>query len=379
MLGPEGNGPQHRVQDLQGLQHRLRGQALAPPSLPGGRLCRIAVRTRDADRASAQVVGLFGEVAGLGELLSVDRCAQGGPVFVVRTGAGDHELMDLLAMHVERDCVSIESVSAVPAAGQAVFSDDRPDRDGGGATVRVDALELRRLVAQARALESCDGVFSETMDAGSAADRWRRDVQSICRGIEALGSAPVSSLFERVSAALQRLSAQLHRPFELSVTGGDIRIDRSVLQALVSPVLHLLRNACDHGIEPAACRSAAGKPQAGQIAVSAWREPGQFRMSVRDDGAGLSRDSLLQAARVHCIAVPADPTDQEVWALVFAPGLSTADTVGDVSGRGVGMDAVKRQVEALGGQVAIVSATGKGVCVTISIPMGDVVPSAVGG
>lgn len=374
MLEADGNASQPLAQDLA---DRLRRRGGAPPPRPGGRLYRIAVQTGDADRVSAQVAGLFGDIAGLGELLSVDRRAGGAPVFVVRSGVADHELLDLLAMHVERHDVSIQAVAAGAAEPQPVAPDGQADRDRNGATVRVDAQALRRLVAQTRALAR-EGVATTAM-AGSPADRWQREVQSIWRGLEDLGSAPVSVLFERIPAVLRQLSVQLDKPLELSVSGGDVRIDRGVAQGLLSPVLHLVRNACDHGIEPPERRRAAGKPLAGRIALSAWREAGQFRMSVRDDGAGLSRDKLLHAARARAIAVPADVQDEDIWALVFAPGLSTASAVSAISGRGVGMDVVKRQVEALGGQVKMASTPGNGVCVTISIAMDDAAQSANAG
>jgi len=361
---------------------RLRQRVLAPdaPRAPdGGALRRITIRSADTDRVSAAVVGLFADIAGLGELLSMDRGAEGDQLFLVRTLAGDHELMDLLAMHVERDKVSIAAVPAAPIARRVTALGGYPFRGAHGATVRVDAEALRSLVMLARKLTraradagieaSPAGAGTGKKPAGAEFSPGQPDIDALCQGLMDLGSAPVGNLLGRIPPLLRRLSGQLNKQFELSVTGVDVRIDRALLQSLADPLMHLVRNACDHGIELEAQRLAAGKPRAGQIDVSAWREPGTLRISVRDDGAGLSRDKVLRAARARAIALPVDLDDQAVWQLVFEPGLSTAHSLSHVSGRGVGMDAVQRQVASLGGDVSITSSAGKGVCVTVSIPV----------
>ncbi len=177
-------------------------------------------------------------------------------------------------------------------------------------------------------------------------------------------------LFARLPPLLVYLSARLHKPLKLAIVGQDLRIERALLQALADPLIQLVQNACDHGIEGAAARAAAGKPVRGQISVSASLAQGRFQLSVRDDGAGLSRQDLLQAARSNAIPVADDIDDPRLWQLVFAPGLSTAAEVSDVSGRGVGMDVVRHKVAALGGDVMIDSCAGVGTCVTISVPLG---------
>jgi two-component system chemotaxis sensor kinase CheA len=288
-------------------------------------------------------------------------------------------LLDLLAMHVERERVSIASVARPPQANMSPVSGGASPAAVRDATVRVDADALRRLLLLARKLARTSG-DANGLGASTESNPWLQGLGALCQGLEDLGSASASSLFERIPPLLQRLSAQLDKAFDLSVTGGDLRVDRVVLQRMADPLMHLVRNACDHGIELAPVRLAAGKPRAGQIDVSAWQEPGRVRISVRDDGAGLSRDEVLRAARARAIPFPADLDDSAVWQLVFSPGLSTAGALSQVSGRGVGMDAVRRQVVSLGGEVSITSSAGKGVCVTLSIPVAPALadPKAAG-
>lgn len=349
---------------------QLRRRSHRPLAPRGGNLRRITIRSAETDVVSAAVIGFFTDIAGLGELLSVDSGAGGEQVFVVRTMVRDDELVDLLAMHVERANVLIAAVPDDPVFGKAIASGRVAGEGTDGASVRIDVDALQRLVLLARKLSRAHAA-SGASGKGEERARWQKDLDVLCRGLEDLGRAPVSMLFGRIPQLLSRLSGQLGKQFELSVTGDDIRVDRAVLQRLADPLMHLVRNACDHGIEMAAQRMAAGKARAGQIGLSAWHEPGWVRISVRDDGAGLSREKLLNAARARAIPLPVGVDDQAVWQLVFAPGLSTAHTLSEVSGRGVGMDAVRRQVASIGGAVSITSSAGKGVCVTMSIPVDD--------
>lgn len=365
-LAEDGEWDRSSVRDVA---MRLRRRSLRPRA-PRGKLRRITIRSAETDVVSAAVIGFFTDIAGLGELLSVDSGAGGEQIFVVRTMARDDELVDLLAMHVERANVLIAAVPEGPVAGKAMASNRVSGAGTDGASVRIDADALRRLVLLARKLTHADAGSGASSKAKERV-RWKKDLDALCRGLEDLGRAPVSILFGRIPQLLLRLSGQLDKQFELSMTGDDIRVDHAVLQCLADPLMHLVRNACDHGIEMAAQRVAAGKPLAGQIGLSAWHEPGRVRISVRDDGAGLSREKVLNAARARGLPLPVGLDDQAVWQLVFAPGLSTAYTLSEVSGRGVGMDAVRRQVASVGGAVSITSSAGKGVCVTMSIPVDD--------
>lgn len=365
---------------LQELAVRLRDRALVPAASQGSRLRRITVRSSESDIVSAAVVGFFNDIAGLGELVSSDAGVSDERIFVVRTAVCDQELLDLLAMHVERRHVTFDVPTSLPSAKPAM-AEPSVGLDAIGGMVRVHATELRRLVLIARRLTEGDvtpdgaaghpGGSVGAQSAGLEIAQWQCDARALREGLEKLASAPVSTVFSRIAPLLRRLSVRLNKQFVLSVRGDDLQMDRALLQRLADPLTHLVRNACDHGIELPAQRLSVGKPTQGHIEVSAWREPGLVRMSVRDDGAGLSREKVLQAALVRAVPVPVGLDDQGVWQLVFEQGLTTVASVSDVSGRGVGMDVVRRQVVALGGDVSITSCAGQGACVTMSIPVDE--------
>jgi two-component system chemotaxis sensor kinase CheA len=142
-----------------------------------------------------------------------------------------------------------------------------------------------------------------------------------------------------------------------------------LIEKIVDPLTHLVRNSADHGIEMPATRVAAGKPATGRITLSAAHQGGSILIEVRDDGAGLKRDRILAKARERGLAVRDDMSDQEVWALIWEPGFSTAERVSDVSGRGVGMDVVKKNIAALGGTAELDSAEGYGTRVSVRLPL----------
>ncbi|MCZ4313701.1 ATP-binding protein [Comamonadaceae bacterium G21597-S1] len=374
---------------VQALMQRLRRQQDDAGALRGGRVRRIVIRSPETEVVFAAVTGLFADIAGLGELLSVENANADEQVFTVRTAAGDDELRDLLAMHMDLRCVTIGGSTGLPVRARATMASPAAEpRDMPAdtrATVRVDASELRRLVLLARDLAQDIASHAEGARGrdGSEADQngkagvghWRSAAGSLHQGLESLASAPMSMVFEHVTAQIRRLSERLGKQFTLEARGDEVRIDRLVLQRLSDPLMHLVRNACDHGIERSDQRLALGKPVQGRIAISAWIEDGWLRIAVRDDGQGLSREQVMLAARQRGVPVAADMDDDQVWPLVFAPGLTTAAGVSDVSGRGVGMDAVRRQVVALGGDVTIASVAGQGACVTMAIPLGSVCPS----
>jgi two-component system chemotaxis sensor kinase CheA len=156
---------------------------------------------------------------------------------------------------------------------------------------------------------------------------------------------------------------------ELRTVGEGTELDKGLIEKIVDPLTHLVRNSLDHGIESPAERVAAGKPPRGTITLRAFHQSGNVIVEVSDDGRGLSRERILAKAKERGMAVSDSMSDQEVWSLIFEPGFSTAAVVTDVSGRGVGMDVVKRNISALGGRVEIDSAVGQGTSITIRLPL----------
>jgi two-component system, chemotaxis family, sensor kinase CheA len=155
----------------------------------------------------------------------------------------------------------------------------------------------------------------------------------------------------------------------LEVVGGHTELDKGVIEKMVDPLTHLIRNSLDHGLETPEERRAAGKSASGSIRLSAAHQGGHIVMEVADDGRGLDRAKLLAKARKSGIAISETASDSEVWNLIFAPGFSTAAQVTDVSGRGVGMDVVKKNIESLGGAVDLQSTAGAGMRVIIRLPL----------
>jgi len=168
---------------------------------------------------------------------------------------------------------------------------------------------------------------------------------------------------------LRDLAAKLDKKVELVTQGEATELDKSLVEKITDPLTHLVRNSCDHGIELPADRLAKGKPEAGTITLVASHQGGSIVIEVRAAGRGLSRPKLLSKARERGIDAPDSMSDQDVWSLIFAPGFSTADQVTDVSGRGVGMDVVKKNITALGGTVEIDSAEGYGMSVKVRLPL----------
>jgi two-component system chemotaxis sensor kinase CheA len=168
---------------------------------------------------------------------------------------------------------------------------------------------------------------------------------------------------------LRDLAAKLGKKVELVTQGEATELDKSLVEKITDPLTHLVRNSCDHGIEMPADRLARGKAEQGTITLVASHQGGSIVIEVRDDGRGLNREKLIKKAREKGIDAPDTMTDAECWNLIFAPGFSTADVVTDVSGRGVGMDVVKKNITSLGGTVEIDSAEGYGMKVSVRLPL----------
>lgn len=196
-----------------------------------------------------------------------------------------------------------------------------------------------------------------------------RNTRELQESVMSIRMLPVSSVFSRFPRLVRDLAGQLGKQIELRTFGEATELDRGVIEKITDPLTHLIRNSVDHGIEMPDQRVENGKSAKGILTLSAFHQGGSVIIQIKDDGAGLNRDRILNKARERGLNVTENPTDQEVWALIFAPGFSTADVVSDVSGRGVGMDVVRRNIESLGGRVDIASETGLGTTITIRLPL----------
>ena len=204
--------------------------------------------------------------------------------------------------------------------------------------------------------------------AGGLADL-ERNTRDLQESVMSIRMIPMSMVFSRFPRMLRDLAAKLGKKVEFVTQGEATELDKGLVEKITDPLTHLVRNSCDHGIESPAERVASGKTEHGTITLAASHQGGSILIEVRDDGKGLSRAKLLKKARERGIDAPDSMTDSEVWNLIFAPGFSTAEVVTDVSGRGVGMDVVKKNITALGGSVEIDSAEGYGMSVKVRLPL----------
>ncbi len=212
-----------------------------------------------------------------------------------------------------------------------------------------------------------DAGMNQQMLSGLAdLDRNTRDLQEAVMSIRMI---PMSLVFNRFPRMLRDLAGKLGKKVELVQIGEATELDKGLVEKITDPLTHLVRNSCDHGLEMPAERLANGKPEHGTVSLVASHQGGSIVIEVRDDGKGLNRGKLLSKARERGLDVSDSMTDPEVFGLIFAPGFSTADAVTDVSGRGVGMDVVKKNIASLGGTVEIDSAEGYGMTVRVRLPL----------
>ncbi len=267
-----------------------------------------------------------------------------------------------------------------------------PDAETASRSLRVDAdridglldiagelIVARNALAQATARATArDPALRQALGPGEA--DMERVVRRLHRAVLDLRMTPLSRCFRRFPRLVRETAAGLGKTIELEVVGEAVEADKSLVDGLFEPLLHVLRNAVDHGVEPSAARIAAGKPEAGRIRLEARREGDRILVLVADDGGGVDAVRVRAAAKLQRILDDAaiDALDDEAAAnLIFAPGFSTAAAVTELSGRGVGMDAVRSAVEGMGGRVTLASRPGQGATVRIALPRAVVVTTVM--
>jgi len=267
-----------------------------------------------------------------------------------------------------------------PAAAQQVAATEprRPAAPKKEAmqSLRVDAAKLDDLVnlvgelviAQAR-LTQLASVLGHPSLTGVAEEieRLSNELRDNTLGIRML---PIGTTFSRFRRLVRDLSSEMHKSIDLVTEGGETELDKTVIEQLNDPLVHLLRNSIDHGIEPPADRLAAGKPEAGTIVLAAEHAGGEVLLSITDDGRGMDPERIrAKAVEKGLIAAEARLTDSEIYNLIFLPGFSTAEKITNVSGRGVGMDVVKRSMDSLRGKIEVHSELGRGTRIIIRLPL----------
>ena len=277
------------------------------------------------------------------------------------------------------------AMAAAPSAPAAASAgDDKKARpaaaaaSGEGSSIRVGVEKVDQLINLVGELVITQAMLAETTSTFDPAlhdrlyngmaqlERNARDLQEAVMSIRMM---PMDYVFSRFPRLVRDLAAKLGKEVELVTFGQATELDKSLIERIIDPLTHLVRNSLDHGIETVEARRAAGKDGTGQLVLSAAHHGGNIVIEVSDDGAGLRRDKILAKAVKQGMQVSESMSDEEVWNLIFMPGFSTAEQVTDVSGRGVGMDVVKRNIQSMGGHVEITSHAGKGTTTRIILPL----------
>ena len=198
----------------------------------------------------------------------------------------------------------------------------------------------------------------------------RRITTELQRGAMSMRMVPIRQTFQKMSRLVRDLSKRSGKQVELVLAGEDTELDRRVVEDINDPLMHMVRNSLDHGIEQAAARVAAGKRETGRLSLRAFHQGGNIVIEIADDGAGLNADRILKKAREKgLVAADAELAPADIYQLIFAPGFSTAEQITEISGRGVGMDVVRRNIEALRGRIEIHSEAGVGTTFIIRLPL----------
>ncbi len=405
---------------------------ITTPTVNGVRQLEITIDPRGRMDQADAVKELFRDIVGLGEIVELSSDRPELRVFKVGTGSSNDDLLDLFAFNVARDQVTIRDLidldsaaqSLAPALDDGRIADDFPPdaplapapgygffdgapgvpslagdlktglalkslvREGGklatpavqqeNATIRVAINKVDQLInlvgelvitqaMLAQNSRNLDLSDSQQLLSGLAdLDRNTRDLQESVMSIRMI---PMSIVFNRFPRMLRDLANKLGKKVDFVTLGEATELDKGLVEKITDPLTHLVRNSCDHGIEMPEERVKNGKPETGTITLSAAHQGGSIVIEVRDDGRGMSRDKILSKAREKGIDVSDQMSDAEVWQLIFAPGFSTAEVVTDVSGRGVGMDVVKRNISDLNGTVEIESFEGRGMKVSVRLPL----------
>ncbi|WP_323119407.1 chemotaxis protein CheA [Burkholderia alba] len=290
------------------------------------------------------------------------------------------------------EAAPVQPAQPAPAAASApaepekpaAHADDKKHRPAAaaasaeGSSIRVGVEKVDQLINLVGELVITQAMLAETTSTFDPAlhdrlfngmaqlERNARDLQEAVMSIRMM---PMDYVFSRFPRLVRDLAGKLGKEVELVTFGQATELDKSLIERIIDPLTHLVRNSLDHGIETVDKRRAAGKDAVGQLVLSAAHHGGNIVIEVSDDGAGLNRERILAKAAKQGMQIPESISDEEVWNLIFAPGFSTAEVVTDVSGRGVGMDVVKRNIQSMGGHVEIASYAGKGTTTRIVLPL----------
>ncbi|HFI5332939.1 TPA: chemotaxis protein CheA [Serratia liquefaciens] len=360
----------------------------APAAIEGGmRVCLCGLKPNE-------VPLMLEELGNLGEVKNPHQTENSLEVTLL-TSASEDDISAVLCFVLEPEQISfttppqaelppvaIEPVAVAPVAAKpapTVAETPKPRAKASESTsIRVAVEKVDQLInlvgelvitqsMLAQRSGSLDPVnHGDLLNSMSQLERNARDLQESVMSIRMM---PMEYVFSRFPRLVRDLAGKLNKQVELQLQGSSTELDKSLIERIIDPLTHLVRNSLDHGIEDPATRLAAGKSEVGNLILSAEHQGGNICIEVTDDGAGLNREKILAKAASQGLAVSDSMSDEDVGMLIFAPGFSTAEQVTDVSGRGVGMDVVKRNIQEMGGHVEIHSQAGKGTSIRILLPL----------
>jgi len=272
-------------------------------------------------------------------------------------------------------------VAAVPAGEVKNYGRRATDREGGSqesSSIRVSVEKVDQLINLVGELVITQAMIEQRIAALdplhherllNSAGQLARNTRDLQEAVMSIRMMPMDYVFSRFHRMVRDLAAKLGKKVEFVTRGAATELDKGLIERIVDPLTHLVRNSVDHGVEMPDRRTASGKNETGKLVLSAAHQGGNIVIEVSDDGGGLNRERILDKARQQGLPVSDSMPDSDVWQLIFAPGFSTAEVVTDVSGRGVGMGVVKRNITAMGGTVDIRSIPGTGTTIAISLPL----------
>lgn len=277
-----------------------------------------------------------------------------------------------------REAVPVGPAAGAGEAGATAVSAAARGAEPTTAAVKVDTRKLDNLVDMVGELVIVQSMVSadpavlalseERLSRNLA--QLRRITSDLQRTAMALRMVPIRPTFQKMARLVRDLSRKAGKPVELVLSGEDTELDRKVVEDIADPLMHMIRNSLDHGIEPPERREALGKPRAGRLALSACHQGGSIVIAVSDDGAGLNAEKILARAVAQGLVPPGETLEPaDIYPLIFRPGFSTAEQVTEISGRGVGMDVVRRNIEALRGRIEIQTEAGRGTTFSIKLPL----------
>ncbi|MEG9766514.1 chemotaxis protein CheA [Enterobacter hormaechei] len=366
------------------------------PDAPAGKLRVVLSRLKENE------VNLLEEE--LGNLATLSNVVKGKDSLAATLdgGIGQDDIVAVLCFVIEADQIAFETeaaavevpapaeiapavvaaapaLKAVPKETAAPARGEKPAaRSSESTSIRV-AVEkvdqLINLVGELVITQSMLAQRSNELDPVTHGDlitsmgQLQRNARDLQESVMSIRMMPMEYVFSRFPRLVHDLASKLNKQIELTLMGSSTELDKSLIERIIDPLTHLVRNSLDHGIELPENRVAAGKSPVGNLILSAEHQGGNICIEVTDDGAGLNRERILAKAISQGMAVNENMTDEEVGMLIFAPGFSTAEQVTDVSGRGVGMDVVKRNIQEMGGHVEIQSKQGAGTTIRILLPL----------